>query len=224
MNPLIDSDPNHPDPEDWSHLRSPAAERKERETLAARVKELETEVLQLKQQHTAWKNKQDEWLARRFEELGVTLECVETPDGADTEILTNVRAERLEERITIDRSDYLNPATNCLNLLGVGVISISKACEWLSAYFATGEKQPIAEMPAEYPAELLLAMPFELYKQNQELKRLFDIQWSRMLEADAIWREAHPGKELVIPDLGALLTWLLEERHRLLGLELGTDD
>lgn len=48
-----------------------------------------------------------------------------------------------------------------------------------------------------------------------ELNALFDLQRTRMNEATAAWREAHPGKELVSPDLGGLLEWLLAEIERL---------
>ena len=44
---------------------------------------------------------------------------------------------------------------------------------------------------------------------GEELQQLFDLQWKRMGEATAAWREANPGNDLVCPDLGKLLTWLL---------------
>ena len=44
-----------------------------------------------------------------------------------------------------------------------------------------------------------------------EYQRLFDMQWERSQEADAMWRAAHPGNELVKPDLGDLLQWLMEQ-------------
>ena len=43
-----------------------------------------------------------------------------------------------------------------------------------------------------------------------ELQRLFDLQHTRSVEADEMWREAHPGNDLTMPDLGDLLTWLME--------------
>lgn len=51
---------------------------------------------------------------------------------------------------------------------------------------------------------------------NAEMQALFDMQWTRMQQAIKHWQKAHPGKELTWPDLGALLTWLLEDRKRLL--------
>jgi hypothetical protein len=46
---------------------------------------------------------------------------------------------------------------------------------------------------------------------NDELNRLFRLQQTRMHEATAAWRKANPGNELVLPDLGDLLTWLLAQ-------------
>ena len=51
-----------------------------------------------------------------------------------------------------------------------------------------------------------------LHKDNQELNALFDLQRKRTLEADELWRSKNPGNELVCPDLGVLLTWLMNER------------
>lgn len=45
-----------------------------------------------------------------------------------------------------------------------------------------------------------------------EARRLFDLQQKRMAEAVAEWRMMNPGNDLVQPDLGALLHWLMEER------------
>jgi len=44
-----------------------------------------------------------------------------------------------------------------------------------------------------------------------EFNALFDLQHTRMNEAIAAWRKAHPGNELVSPDLGRLLDWLLSK-------------
>lgn len=41
------------------------------------------------------------------------------------------------------------------------------------------------------------------------MQTLFDLQWKRTREADTLWQEAHPGN-LVWPDLGELIGWLLE--------------
>ena len=63
--------------------------------------------------------------------------------------------------------------------------------------------------------EAINALPelIELAKRTAELDALFDLQWKRMGEATKAWQEAHPGKDDVWPDLGDLLTWLLEERN-----------
>jgi hypothetical protein len=52
----------------------------------------------------------------------------------------------------------------------------------------------------------------ELQAEVQELDQLFELQHTRTVEADKLWREAHPGNDFVIPDLGRLVEWLLEER------------
>lgn len=42
----------------------------------------------------------------------------------------------------------------------------------------------------------------------RDLQRLFDLQHTRTVKADRMWSEAH-NKPLVMPDLGALIDWLL---------------
>jgi hypothetical protein len=51
---------------------------------------------------------------------------------------------------------------------------------------------------------------------NAEHEALRDLQWTRMQEAIEHWQMAHPGNDHVWPDLGKLLTWLLEDRKHLL--------
>ena len=46
-----------------------------------------------------------------------------------------------------------------------------------------------------------------------ELEALFELQHTRTVEATALWRKAHPGNDMVLPDLGKLVGWLLEERE-----------
>jgi hypothetical protein len=43
----------------------------------------------------------------------------------------------------------------------------------------------------------------------EELKKLFDLEWTRMRAATAFWQERNPGNDLVWPDLGDLLQWLM---------------
>ncbi len=47
-------------------------------------------------------------------------------------------------------------------------------------------------------------------ERNERLEHLFDIQWKRTREAGELWRQAHPGNELVSPDLGELVKWLMD--------------
>jgi len=54
----------------------------------------------------------------------------------------------------------------------------------------------------------------ELARAGQDaegLRRTFDLQWTRMGDAVARWREGDPERELVRPDLGVLLAWLLAQ-------------
>lgn len=45
----------------------------------------------------------------------------------------------------------------------------------------------------------------------RDYDKMFDMQYSRSMEATALWREEDPeGRRLVFPDLGELLTWLME--------------
>jgi hypothetical protein len=53
---------------------------------------------------------------------------------------------------------------------------------------------------------------------------LFDIQHTRTTVADKMWRDAHPGKELVIPDLGDLVTWLIERADKAIDIVNQVDD
>lgn len=41
--------------------------------------------------------------------------------------------------------------------------------------------------------------------------REFDVVWGAHMRAVAIWRKAHPGKELVLPDVTDLTVWLLDQ-------------
>ena len=49
----------------------------------------------------------------------------------------------------------------------------------------------------------------ELEEEAISLKQLFDQQWKRTREAGELWRQAHPGNDLVNPDLGELVRWLM---------------
>ncbi len=60
----------------------------------------------------------------------------------------------------------------------------------------------------------------ECQKENKEIQALFDLQHTRMKEATRLWQDA-TGKHDILPDLGDLLTWLLDEIDR---LEKGKDE
>ena len=49
---------------------------------------------------------------------------------------------------------------------------------------------------------------------NKEYEALFKLQHKRMRTATRRWRKANPGNDLVQPDLGALLGWMLGEMKR----------
>lgn len=45
-----------------------------------------------------------------------------------------------------------------------------------------------------------------------DLRRLFEMQWERMTEATERWRAEDPeARSLIMPDLGALLRWLMDQ-------------
>ena len=43
----------------------------------------------------------------------------------------------------------------------------------------------------------------------REVDAVFDKLWDRNMEAVAAWRAAHPGNDLVLPDMAVMLEWLL---------------
>lgn len=63
----------------------------------------------------------------------------------------------------------------------------------------------------------------KLIEEVKETRSLFDLQWTRMREATKAWQAAHPGNDNVWPDLGDLLTWLLEQRQTKLSREMQED-
>lgn len=54
----------------------------------------------------------------------------------------------------------------------------------------------------------------ELQEKNLELEQLFELQHKQMQEATHIWQRA-TGRFDTLPDVGQLLTWLLDERTAL---------
>lgn len=47
-------------------------------------------------------------------------------------------------------------------------------------------------------------------QERDELRSLFDLRWKADMRAIEMWQEAHPGNDLVWPDHGDMVTWLLE--------------
>lgn len=54
-----------------------------------------------------------------------------------------------------------------------------------------------------------------LREEVKECRATIDLGWKRSVEANKLWRNAHPGNDLVMADLGDLLTWLMEKLARL---------
>ena len=46
-------------------------------------------------------------------------------------------------------------------------------------------------------------------RERDDAQALLNMQHSRVVTATRLWREAHPGNDLVMPDLGRLIDWLL---------------
>jgi hypothetical protein len=61
-----------------------------------------------------------------------------------------------------------------------------------------------------YAAELMKQACLDLWDELDEVNSVFELQQRRMAEATALWRKENPGNDLVWPDLGTLLTWLME--------------
>lgn len=55
----------------------------------------------------------------------------------------------------------------------------------------------------------LLARLEAAEREREELQALIDLQHKRVVEANRLWRVAHPGNDLVMPDLGRLVEWLM---------------
>jgi hypothetical protein len=54
----------------------------------------------------------------------------------------------------------------------------------------------------------------ELRDKVTEYEQLFELQWNRSVEADALWRAEDPeARANIRPDLGVLLTWLMERAN-----------
>jgi hypothetical protein len=49
-----------------------------------------------------------------------------------------------------------------------------------------------------------------LIAERDEFQQVFDMQWKADMRAVEMWREAHPGNDLVLPDSAKLSVWLLD--------------
>jgi hypothetical protein len=79
--------------------------------------------------------------------------------------------------------------------------------------WSTNRAVPITErlQAAHQVINELRAEVERLKSANDDLNALFELQYTRMTEASALWRaEAPEERRNVMPDLGALLTWLME--------------
>jgi hypothetical protein len=80
--------------------------------------------------------------------------------------------------------------------------------------WSTNRAVPIAErlQAAHQVINELRAEVERLKSANDDLNALFELQYTRMTEASALWRAESPEeRHNVMPDLGALLTWLMEK-------------
>lgn len=59
--------------------------------------------------------------------------------------------------------------------------------------------------------ERLQARYAEVSQDNADYEATFELRHAADMRAIARWREAHPGKELVMPDHADLCVWLLEQ-------------
>ena len=64
---------------------------------------------------------------------------------------------------------------------------------------------------AECDASHLRAELVTLREEVEGLHATIGHGWKRTVEANNLWRRAHPGNDLVMCDLGDLLTWLMDE-------------
>jgi len=56
-----------------------------------------------------------------------------------------------------------------------------------------------------------------LQAKNDAHQKTFDLTWKASMRGIKIWQEANPGNDLVWPDHGDLVAWLLQERETLRG-------
>lgn len=71
-------------------------------------------------------------------------------------------------------------------------------------YIAAGKPKP--------ERNWLYSRLVEARMKNAEHDFTFDLRWKADMRAVKMWREAHPGNELVIPDHADMVTWMLEQQ------------
>lgn len=76
------------------------------------------------------------------------------------------------------------------------------------------DRDGVERLYAEYMGQFTgWEIAYLLQRENAELEALFELQHLRSVEADEMWRRAHPGNDNIIPDLGDLLEWLMEGKR-----------
>lgn len=97
--------------------------------------------------------------------------------------------ESLSEDVTAGTEPEAQPLSSCPH-----IVTDDEGTSWCS--LAEGQVQELARLREE----------------NAELNELFDLQHKRTTEAVAAWRAADPdNRKGILPDLGALLEWLLDQ-------------
>jgi hypothetical protein len=72
-----------------------------------------------------------------------------------------------------------------------------------------------ADAPHDPDVLALIRAAEALREEEAEARQLFELQWRRMGEATARWRAEDPeARAAVIPDLGELLKWLMDDADR----------
>jgi hypothetical protein len=96
--------------------------------------------------------------------------------------------------------------------------AIQEALEWTTGLYVSKAEllralQTAAAMP--FGTKLsddikAIAVAYrEAREENESLQALFRLQHTRIIEAEKLWRAAHPGNDNVLPDLGDLLKWFI---------------
>lgn len=94
----------------------------------------------------------------------------------------------------------------------------------MEAAYITGTGSPNWKLPPGHRQGLAAVLAIaereraELPAEVAEVRALFDLQWTRSRQADAMWQAEDPeNRANTWPDLGALLTWLMAKIRTLEG-------